>query len=84
MTELYGRDAAPGDLLWSRWQVARILVRVFTLSGDTDCETAGRALAYFTQARDMADGPERNSINKEGGEFRKRRDAACEKKDKPK
>lgn len=84
VTELYGRDAAPGDLLWSRWQVARILVRVFTLSGDTDCESAGRALTYFSQARDMADGPERNSINREGGEFKKRRDAACEKKDKPK
>lgn len=80
VTELYTDGADAGDLLHARLHVARVLVYLFALSGDTDCDSANRALGYFKQALDMSDGPDRSAINREGGEFRKRRDAACEKK----
>ena len=78
VTEFYGSDWAPDNVLDCTMNLARVFANQWSLDGGKDCALGGRAYSYYVKAaRAMPRGETRTQLVREALAFKKELDVAC-------
>ena len=75
---LYKENADQREIFGATQGAARVFSTLFTITGETDCEAAGRAYDYYRQAVELQpQGEARRLLVREGKALKKRIDEVC-------